>query len=624
MRILTMTATFGKLDNETLRFTDGLNVFSAPNEWGKSTWCAFLCAMLYGIDTRERSGRETLAEKEKYAPWSGKPMEGALRILHEGRDITIERRTKGRVPLGEFRAFESKTGLSVPELTPDNCGQVLLGVEKSVFLRTGFLRFADLPVKQDENLRKRLNALVTTGDESGSAELLGSRLKELKNRCRYNNTGRIPACQEQIRQLQEQLWERQNLQHQLDALTEQLIEEEARREALENHRIHLQWLEAQEDKKRIAEARTAAKTAEQLAQTMEKQFRDVPDREKVEAKIRQGKDLLEELELNMDTPPGSPTPMVIAVVLAVVLLFAALVGADRNLLWPCLLMAAAALSVAGILAGRRRRERVRFNVEQARARGKREELVRFVESWTSTLRAMDQLDTARENARKAQLHLHDLEAMARYAEGPEPEDSLTLTKEETLRAIAEQSTAIDRSRLQLAQYRGRMERTSEETALQTRLSQERHRLAELEKTFQALSYAQNALDTAMQELQRRFAPRITRRAGEHLRFLTGGAYDRITIGEDLSIQAARGEESTLRSAQWRSEGTADQMYLALRLAVWEVLCPQSPLILDDALIRFDQSRMERAMELLQRLARDRQILLFSCQNREREWQSQQS
>ena len=65
MKIISMTATFGKLDNETIHLQEGLNVLTAPNEWGKSTWCAFLCAMLYGIDTRERSKAEQLADKEK-------------------------------------------------------------------------------------------------------------------------------------------------------------------------------------------------------------------------------------------------------------------------------------------------------------------------------------------------------------------------------------------------------------------------------------------------------------------------------------------------------------------------------------------------------------------------------
>ena len=54
MRLLRMTATFGRLEQETLTLTEGLNVLQMPNEAGKSTWAEFLLAMLYGVDTSER------------------------------------------------------------------------------------------------------------------------------------------------------------------------------------------------------------------------------------------------------------------------------------------------------------------------------------------------------------------------------------------------------------------------------------------------------------------------------------------------------------------------------------------------------------------------------------------
>jgi uncharacterized protein YhaN len=95
-----MTATFGKLEHQTLTLKHGLNIIEAPNEWGKSTWCAFLVAMLYGIDTRSHSTKNALADKERYAPWSGSPMSGSMELEWEGRFITIQRSTKGRVPMG--------------------------------------------------------------------------------------------------------------------------------------------------------------------------------------------------------------------------------------------------------------------------------------------------------------------------------------------------------------------------------------------------------------------------------------------------------------------------------------------------------------------------------------------
>ena len=196
-----MTATFGKLEGQTLTLEPGLNVIDAPNEWGKSTWCAFLLTMLYGMDTRAKTTKTSLSDKEHYAPWSGSPMSGRVELVWEGRRITIERTTRGRIPMGEFRAYETESGLAVPELTAANCGEKLLGVERSVFRRTGFIRLADMPVTQDEALRRRLNALVTTGDESGDAALLQKGLRELKNRCRYNQSGLIPQAQREREQL---------------------------------------------------------------------------------------------------------------------------------------------------------------------------------------------------------------------------------------------------------------------------------------------------------------------------------------------------------------------------------------------------------------------------------------
>ena len=93
MKIYSMTATFGKLENETLTLQPGLNILEAPNEWGKSTWCAFLVAMLYGIETRVHTTKTLLADKERYAPWSGSPMSGSIQLSWNGRDITIQRQS---------------------------------------------------------------------------------------------------------------------------------------------------------------------------------------------------------------------------------------------------------------------------------------------------------------------------------------------------------------------------------------------------------------------------------------------------------------------------------------------------------------------------------------------------
>ena len=168
IKIKKLYATFGCLDRAELTLADGLNILELPNEGGKSTWSAFLLAMFYGIDTSERAAKGVLPAKTKYKPWSGAAMEGRMELEWNGRAITVERTTKGRVPMGEFRAYETASGLPVRELTGDRCGQTLLGVEKAVFERSAFLRQSGLAVTPDSALERRLGALVSTGEEAVS------------------------------------------------------------------------------------------------------------------------------------------------------------------------------------------------------------------------------------------------------------------------------------------------------------------------------------------------------------------------------------------------------------------------------------------------------------------------
>ena len=102
MRINRLAATYGRLENASLDLAPGLNVIQAPNEGGKSTWTSLLRVVLYGLNTRDRS--ET-ADKRRYLPWSGSPMEGAMDLTDGPDAVTVIRRTaRTNSPMGAFSA----------------------------------------------------------------------------------------------------------------------------------------------------------------------------------------------------------------------------------------------------------------------------------------------------------------------------------------------------------------------------------------------------------------------------------------------------------------------------------------------------------------------------------------
>ena len=86
-------ATFGKLEHCSLSFSSGLNIIEAPNESGKSTLLSFLRVMLYGFPPRERG---VLADKNRYAPWTGEAMQGRMDLDAGGQLWTVLRSEERR------------------------------------------------------------------------------------------------------------------------------------------------------------------------------------------------------------------------------------------------------------------------------------------------------------------------------------------------------------------------------------------------------------------------------------------------------------------------------------------------------------------------------------------------
>ena len=708
MRIYRMRATFGKLEDQALELQPGLNIIEAPNEWGKSTWCAFLVAMLYGIETRARTTKDALAEKEKYAPWSGSSMEGRIDLNWDGRDITIERRTKGRTPFGVFKAYETATGMEVPELTAANCGQMLLGVERSVYVRTGFLRLNDLPVTQDEALRRRLNALVTTGDESGAGDVLGAKLKELKNACRYNRTGLIPKAEAELAALEERQRELIRLEREGEEVTHRQAQTEKDLQMLENHRIALRYRAALADRERVRLAEEAYHQALARRERLEAECAELPAREAAEEMRRQAVSLQQQwmdIQLERQTLPPEPvapesTPAfagmapeelvgkartdaaryselqstlakrpVLGWILMALGLSGVAFGATLQI-WALLAVGALALAAgmvvysgaqkqrkaaaaeAEVIAGRypwREPEQwlaeagsyvnrqIDYDRQLVKHRGLTESLERREAGIHQQLQALtrgrdlsavltelqqmtniwNELEGARQDLKQAEKYLEAVRAMEKPAQMPAFEDALTHTEEENLRLIGEFTARQGQLREQLGKIRGAMNTIGDGKALQGKIDSLRKRIAALEETEAALELAQKTLAAATEQLQRRFAPRITERAKNLFARLTDGRYDRLNLTRELTVDTAAAGELTLHAAQWRSEGTVDQLYVALRLAVAEELNPAAPLVLDDALVRFDDRRLMNTLRILEEAAVNRQVILFTCQRREK-------
>lgn len=142
-------------------------------------------------------------------------------------------------------------------------------------------------------------------------------------------------------------------------------------------------------------------------------------------------------------------------------------------------------------------------------------------------------------------------------------------------------------------------------------------LAARQQEYDALELALAVLDQANAQLHQRFSPQLNQCASAYFRRLTKQTYTGVTLQRSFEAVVAREGDILPHDALYLSKGTTDQLYLAVRLAVCKLCLEQKPpIFLDDALTAFDDQRLAAALELLQELAKEQQIVLFTCQNRE--------
>lgn len=724
MRILKMRASFGKLQGE-LELQEGMNVLTLPNEEGKSTWTAFIIAMFYGIDTKERGNQSNagLPAKERYRPWNGSPMEGSIDLEWKGRFITIERKSTPKAPMSIFRAYDTASGKELGALSGDNCGRTLCGVERSVFERTAFIRQLGMSVNSDNALDKRLGSLVSTGEEQGkSAPQLEKELQALRNRLAGRN-GRIAKLQTELTEAEQRCTDLEKLREEIKALETEKEETEHTYRKLETMLQRVDQAKRAQGQLAMEDLGHKLREQEKLCEQLEGMVANLPSEHRLRTLQKQLEDAQNHLETarvevafaSPRTPrpqapeyfsrmsvaqaeekvqedmqdyarltDGKPVKKFLPLFLSFLLFVAvAAVGVlDYLKLLPFSLpmpvvvgVGASAFTLFLVLwialgiKGRKRNRNLRrakeiltrYNADSVM------ELPKALNAYASAQKRYDEIAAveegeARQLATRMEEAQKECDALIGEVAAFEPQCT---TPAQAKQAIADASEALgtlvaekrvlenqrvqyanlrrlfgdlsekidyealnmDESKLRydyrvanqklrtlcdrLAVLQGRMEATGKSETMAERKNELRQQLVEAGEQLRSLELAREVLEVADSRVRSRFSPRITAEAGRILGQLTRGKYPAVQLSSDMQLSVRDG--ILRRPAAAMSCGTADQMYLALRLAMCRMLLPEdSPLVLDDALVNFDDDRCDAAIELLSEEARKRQVILFTC------------
>lgn len=657
---------FGQYRNRQIVFSEGLNVIYGHNESGKTTLMKFIEGVLYGF-YKPAQRRQYTADYEKYRPWDGGSYGGTLVYETEGQyvavyrdfekdevwmwDVTTKEDLTKELPYNEFyRQWEpAARDFKISAAAFRNTISIVQGKASADLSQVG------------GELQESLLNLTSSGDEEISVrhslsslrqqwEQIGSESQE-KNSLLGELSIREEALKARLRESGEARVRQERIYQELSQLPEDVEDAEdafmlLERAGTPEQKAHMERL-SKEETELIAKERRQ----EQTRTCDQKQYQALLGLQK---DVELGRERLAEAELLVkertvepaeqadsvpDTLPEAPSYPIGVWRNAGLILCVLGVGLGVWLSPFCLILCAGG---AGLLfyAFRKYQEQERQRLQAEREQRAKEEEKRLAHGRAEALYqdALQQkkqreisLAAAQERLQKtlSRLSVSSVEEyegiMQEQIKREASKHRLTELREERTRWACLYASGILRDRRALLQKRlqelGKQEEDRAE--LREEMAQVARQKERLVMERDSLQAAAAAIESLSQEVRREYAPILTEKIKKTVENITAGRYNTIDVSNAEGIRAAGADGKDLPLDRL-SAGTGDQIYFAVRLGMIDLLSPdvRLPLILDDAFARYDEERLRKILDLLCQEASSRQILIFSCQTREKEMLTQ--
>lgn len=668
---------FGKFKDGNITFSDGLNLIYGENEAGKSTLFAFLKGMLFGIE--KPRGRVAKGQPyEKHKPWDTPgAYQGAMDVEIDGKTYRVERNFLATDK--SLRVTELETGREVP-MQGELMEYVAPEISEAGFVNTvlapqsGAATEAALQSELSNYVANMSMAKNREVDVAGALEALRRKEKELDGKQLLQEEQALKALlkedlleQEELADVSERLRQAQEELQQVEARIQELADENSteieaefqarvkeyeeycedtvaqnrRYQSMEKLRKRQQELQsalADESREDIAELRQKRITLKEQQEEMRRQWDDRKTQSAWESRHAQ------------ETATGNKGLLIVGILLAV----AAVAG--FVLFWPAGIVAALAAVVCGVLYAVSRRKAqqgaMELQMEAERiAANPPEVLLELGE-------ALDAMPDEEELSERSSLLAANEAALREIAEQLREMEAGYAVEEEALAGRRQELLAYFRvfapmeelNGSVITELKGQLMAKSVEMKSQRSLANARRdalldaigranqrlelggeveqrivdtearleALAEEQKQNEielaALALARTTIEKLSQEIHDGFGKELNATMSRLAEQVTDGAYHKVTADEKLQVKA--GQKNRLVNAEKLSVGTTEQLQLALRMAVGELMYKERelPLIFDDSFAFYDDNRLRKTLELLGQ--QKRQILIFTCQERE--------
>ena len=588
---------YGKIENREVILKNGINIIKGYNEAGKSTILSFLNSMLYGIDKTKKGN---ISEYDKYLPWLSTNFSGSMEYsLSDGQKYYIFRDFKKKIPVVldknrndiTLNFKQSRKGIDFLDEQ--------IGVDKKTFENTS-ISYQKLVVLDDKNkaeMAGRLANLVSTGEENFSYEEL---IKKLNNKqleeIGSSRTKKRPInnIEERILKLEKEKMEVLNVKDKKERMNEEREETQKQFATIGYikqmiNEIKENFLKKEAEKKIYSEIYNRIEKKKEEIEEKKKERIDVITKEKVFDRIKW-----------------------IYLVLTLIAIPAAYFYIYS------LIVYVLALLVVYIFARNNRDKRMEELEERNRAVEKELNILRkdIIQDERVIQKEKKEFEERFENLKNEMYFKYK-----NYVNRDYLDRILNKDIEGVFKEVSEIEKEYETTMYRLSQInaeRNVVESTSgkltEIVEELEELKQEREKLLNYNDTIEI---AKEVLKESYDELKNNVGPEFDKKLSYIVGKITNNKYNDVYIDNEhnIKIKTEHGEYVNLERF---STGTIEQVNLALRLAYIDTISKERlPIILDEAFAFYDDERLANIMRFLSEEYIDRQVIIFTCSNREK-------
>ncbi|MDQ0086755.1 uncharacterized protein YhaN [Paenibacillus anaericanus] len=173
---------------------------------------------------------------------------------------------------------------------------------------------------------------------------------------------------------------------------------------------------------------------------------------------------------------------------------------------------------------------------------------------------------------------------------------------------------LQEQRGRLLQEQDSLEARCKQEDLSQRFAENKAALSESIDNYAVMAVCNELISRVRRIYEEERQPEVLRMASGYFAEMTGGVYRRIVLKMGSQELMAEHREHGAIESTYLSRGSAEQLYLAMRLALSEAVSGHAklPILLDDLFVNFDASRMGGAISVLKEVSNRHQIIMMTC------------